>query len=542
MSNSTSSDFAEKVRKNQEDRLLGMESEYDYVVCGAGTSGCVVAARLASDPAIKVLLLEAGGNDEAELISDPNRWPMTLGSEFDWGFSATPNPQLNGRAIPFSMGKGLGGGSSINVSTWSRGHKADWDFYASETGHLAWNYANVLALYRGRIERWAGSPDPDFRGMTGTVHVQSAPNPHDFSAALLEGASSAGLKQFPNANGRMMEAEGGCALVDETVRDGKRQSIFRSYVYPLMDQPKLTVLTGAVVRRVVFDKQRATGVEFEHRGKPVHVNATREIVLSLGAIHTPKLLMQSGIGDHVELARFGIPVVQSLAGVGRNLHDHLAFGWAWENTDKPLPAAPRSETACFWKSRDDLESPNFYTYAIQGPVVTPEIAQRFNPPAAAWSLVVGMRPSSRGSVHLTGANADDPVKIDANYLSHAQDLKDLIAGLATVRQIGNSPALRPYSGREIMAGSLGDKELEQFFRDAATTFWHQCGTAKMGRDEMSVVDGELKVYGVEGLRVADASILPRVTTGNTMAPCVVIGEQAAAFLQKSQLSRQSAQG
>ncbi|ASL46376.1 Oxygen-dependent choline dehydrogenase [Burkholderia sp. AD24] len=528
----TPSGFAERVRKNQQELLLNLESGFDYIVCGAGTSGCVVAARLASDANVKVLLLEAGTDDEADLISNPNSWPMTLGSEFDWGFVAEPNPHLNGRAIPYSMGKGLGGGSSINVSTWSRGHKADWDFYASETGHSAWRYDNVLALYRNRIERWTGNPDPAYRGTNGAVHVQPAANPHEFSAALLEGAESAGLSRFPNANGRMMEAEGGCALVDETVTDGKRRSLFRSYVYPLMDQPNITVLTGAVVTRITFDKRRATGVDFEHRGKSIHVDATREVVLSLGAIHTPKLLMQSGIGNPAELGRFGIPVVQSLQGVGRNLHDHLSFGWSWENTDKPLPAEPRSQTACFWKTRDDLESPNFYAYAIQGPVSTPEIARRFNPPASSWSLVVGMRPASRGSVHLTGAHSSDPVRIEANYLAEAQDLDDLIAGLATARAIGNSAALRPYSGREIMQGSLHESGLEQFFRDAASTFWHQCSTAKMGRDEMSVVDGELKVHGIEGLRVADASVLPRVTTGNTMAPCVVIGEQVALFLQR----------
>lgn len=530
--NSNQPDFAERVRNNQKNLLREMGSRFDYIVCGAGTSGCVVAARLASDPNVKVLLLEAGGNDESDLISDPNRWPMALGSEFDWGFSAEPNPQLNGRAIPYSMGKGLGGGSSINVSTWSRGHKADWDFYAAETGQSAWGYENVLDLYRSRIERWTGLPDPQYRGVNGMVHVQPAADPHGFSEALLDGAQSVGLEHFPNANGRMMEKEGGCALVDETVASGKRQSVFRRYVYPLMERPNLTVLIGALVTQVVFDRKRAKGVEFRHHGKSIRVDATCEVIVSLGAIHTPKLLMQSGIGSEAELTRFGIPVVQSLPGVGQNLHDHISFSCGWENTDKLLPAVPRSQTACFWKSRDDLDSPNFYTYAIQGPAVTPEIASRFNPPAASWSLVVGMRPSSRGSVHLSGASPADPVRIEANYLAHAQDLNDLKAGLATARAIGNSMALRPYTGREIMPGQLEEKDLEQFFRDGVSTFWHQSCTAKMGRDEMSVVDGELKVYGIEGLRIADASVLPRVTSGNTMAPCVVIGEQAAIFLRQ----------
>src|SRR5262244_1200232 len=294
---SDADNFAERVHLNQQKLAAELKSHYDFIICGAGTSGSVVAAGLAADPKIHVLLLEAGGTDETDLVTNPNRWPNTLGSELDWGFEAEPNPHLNGRAIGYSMGKVLGGGSSINVSTWSRGHRADWDFYASEAGDSSWNYEAVLDLYRHRIEAYAGSPDPDYRGMHGVVHVQSAAEPHAFSLALLEGAESVGLQRFPNPNGQMMEAAGGCALVDETVRNGKRQSIFRPYLYPLMAQPNITVLTEAVVTRILFRGHRAMGVEFVYHGKPFRIQAFREIVLSLGAIHTPKLLMQSGIGD-----------------------------------------------------------------------------------------------------------------------------------------------------------------------------------------------------------------------------------------------------
>ena len=529
-------DFAARVRINQQELSSELKTRFDYIVCGAGTSGCVVAARLAADLKTQVLLLEAGGTDETDLITNPNRWPMTLGSELDWGFVAEPNPHLNGRAIPYSMGKVLGGGSSINVSTWSRGHRADWDFYASESGDPSWRYEAVLDLYRHRIESWAGSPDPDYRGMRGMVHVQPAAEPHPFSFALLEGAESLGLQRFPNPNGRMMEEAGGCAFVDETVRDGKRQSIFRSYLYSLMDRPNITVLTSALATRILFDRRRATRLEFHYQGKTVRAEATREVILSLGAIHTPKLLMQSGIGDEAELKTVDIPVLQALPGVGRNLHDHVAFGCIWENTDQLLPDAPRSQTACFWKTDTALDAPNFYAYSAQGPYVTPENAVRFKPPAASWSLVVGMRPKSRGAIHLTGPGPADPVRIDANYLGDPEDLKDLTGGLRTAREIGYSAALRPFTGREITPGSLNAAELERFFRDGLGTFWHQSGTAKMGHDAMSVVDDKLKVYGVDALRIADASILPRVTTGNTMAPCVVIGEQAAAFLQREMTS------
>ena len=360
-----------------------------------------MAARLAADPTIQVLLLEAGGTDETELVSNPNRWPMTLGSELDWGFVAEPNPRLNGRAISYSMGKVLGGGSSINVATWSRGHRADWDFFASESGEASWGYESVLELYRRRIEAWAGSPDPEYRGSDGMVHVQSVARPHPFSFALLESAEAAGLRRFPHPNGRMLEEAGGCALVDETVRDGKRQSIFRSHLFPLMAQPNVTVLTGALVTRIRFEGTRAAGVEFRYQGKGLRADATGEVVLSLGAIHTPKLLMQSGIGDEEELQGMGIPVLQVLPSVGRYLHDHLSFSCIWENTDRIPPSVPRSQTEIFWKSDDSLDSPNFCAYAKQGPTVTPENAARFKPPAASWSLVVGMRPRSRGAVHLT---------------------------------------------------------------------------------------------------------------------------------------------
>jgi choline dehydrogenase len=420
--------FGARVRANQ----CGLNSEigtkFDYIVCGAGTSGSVVAARLAANPNVSVLLLEAGGSDEADVIADPNRWPMTLGSELDWGFVAEPNPRLNGRAIPYSMGKVLGGGSSINVSTWSRGHQADWDFYAAESGDASWAYEAVLDLYRHRIEAWTGRADPDYRGTHGAVHVQPAVAPHAFSFALLEGAGSAGLPRFPNANGRMMESPGGCAFVDETVCEGRRRSIFRSYLYPRIAEPNITVVTGALVARILFERRRATGVEFRCQGRILRATAGCEVILCLGAIQTPKLLMQSGIGDEDELRRAGVPLLQKLPAVGRNLHDHVAFGCVWESMDIGLPRVPRSQTACFWKTNAALDAPNFYTYARRGPDVTPDNAASLKLPADSWSLVIGMRPKSRGAVHVTGPEADDPVRVDANYLGDAQDLKDLVAG------------------------------------------------------------------------------------------------------------------
>jgi choline dehydrogenase len=491
----------------------------------------VVARRLAENPSVSVLLLEAGGPDDVPEVMRAEQWPANLGSERDWNFTAQPNRHLNGRAIPYSMGKVLGGGSSINVMAWARGHKNDWDFFASEAGDKAWSYESVLNIYR-RIEDWHGAPDPDYRGTGGPVYVEPAPDPNPIAPAALEGARSVGIPTFENQNGRMMEGAGGASIFDLRVRDGYRQSVFRSYVFPYMDRPNLTVLTGALVTRLTFDRTRVTGVEFFYEGTIQRVGAGSEVVLSLGAIHTPKVLMQSGIGDHAELQRHGIPVVQHLAGVGQNLQDHPAFDCVWEYQRSLPPRNSGCEATYFWKSDPSLDTPDLQTCQGEIPLSTGETAARFNVPELGWTLRAGVvRPKSRGHICLTGPDPTDPVQIQANMLSHPDDLKAAIAAVELCREIGNSAALRPFVKREAMPGNLTGAELEGFIRDAASTYWHQTCTAKMGQDAMSVVDGSLKVYGIEHLRIADGSIMPRVTTGNTMAPCVIIGERAADILQ-----------
>ena len=528
---SRNEEFARRVRANQTKLRSELRPHYDFIVCGSGSSGSVVAGRLAANPDVNVLLLEAGGNDDNPLVREPGKWPMNLGTERDWGFKGQPNPHLNGRSIPLSMGKVVGGGSSINGMGWARGHKSDWDFFASETGDPAWSYESVLNIYR-RIEDWHGAPDPKYRGTGGPVFVQPAPDPNPIAPAMVEGARSIGIPTFEHHNGRMMEGDGGAAIFDLRVRDGQRLSVFRSYTYPRMAQSNLTVLTHALVTRVTFDGKRATGVEVASKGKIHRIGARCEVVLSLGAMHTPKLLMLSGIGDAAELRRLGIPLTQHLPGVGQNFQDHFGIGCIWEYNEPLAPRNNAGEATYFWKSDSSVETPDLQTCQVEVPYCSAENAARFNPPSASWTLLGSVvRPKSQGRIRLTGPRADDPIQIEANTLSHPDDLKGAIACVELCREVGNSLPLRPYTKREVMPGNLRGPSLEDFIRDAAATYHHQTCTAKMGRDSRSVVDAGLKVYGIENLRIADGSIMPRVTTGNTMAPCVIIGERASEILR-----------
>jgi len=505
---------------------------YDFIVCGSGPSGSVVAARLAENPDVRVLMIEAGGSDDVPEVMTPAKWPLNLGTERDWGFVAQPNRHLNGRAIPFNMGKVLGGGSSINVMVWARGHKSDWEHFAAVSGDAGWGYESVLGIYR-RIEDWHGAGDPLRRGTGGPVFVQPALDPQPVAVAMVEAARSLGMPTFDSPNGEMMEGRGGAAINDLIIRDGKRSSLFRSYVFPRIGQPNLTILTHCMVSKLLFAGTSVVGVEVIQENERRRYYAEREVILSLGAVNTPKVLMQSGIGPEDELRRHGIEVIQSLPGVGQNHQDHVSFGCVFEYRNPQQVGHGGSEATLYWKSDPGLDQPDMFHCQLEFPVASPEIAAR-GMPTHGWTMFAGLsHPKSRGSLRLSGADVLDPILIDANTLSHPDDLKSAIASVDLCRQLGNHPIFGTLVKREALPGKLSGQEMETYLRDAAVTYWHQSCTAKMGRDAMSVVDSRLKVYGVEKLRIADASIMPDITSGNTMAPCVVIGERAADMIKSA---------
>ncbi|MDI7864177.1 GMC family oxidoreductase [Rhizobiaceae bacterium n13] len=507
-----------------------LRDEFDFIVCGAGSSGSVVAARLAECGTARVLLLEAGGDDAAESVMNPAQWPLNLGTGRDWGFVGEPAPELYDRRLPLSMGKGLGGGSSINVMVWARGHKEDWNHFAAEANDDAWGYESVLGYYR-RIEDWRGTPDPVRRGGGGPVYVAQPRSPQPVAQALLNAASAMGIPVFDTPNGEMMESAGGASIAELRIRNGRRESIFGSYVRPMMARRNLTVVTDALVTRLIFDGKRVRGVHALVDGQRRQFTARCETVLSLGAINTPKVLMQSGIGPKDELKAHGIAVVQHLPGVGRNHQDHLAFGCTWAYRKPEGVGGGGCEATLYWKSDSRLVQPDILQCQLEFAVPSP-IETGLHTPDHGWTMFTGLaQPKSRGRLRLSGAEPQDPILIEPNSLSEPEDMAAALVAVEQCRELGNSETFTPLVERETAPGAQDRSGMIEFIRRSAVTYWHQSCTAKMGRDSMSVVDNQLKVYGIDGIRIADSSIMPRITTGNTMAPCVVIGERAADLIR-----------
>jgi choline dehydrogenase len=522
------------IRANQVERGKQPLEAYDYIVCGSGSAGCAIVHRLAADPNVSILLIEAGDWDTAPSVADPRLWFTNLGTPRDWGDVAQRSVHVNNRAIPEHMGRVVGGGSSINATIWSRPFRKDLDNWVAATGDQDWGYDNALTIYR-RLENWRGEPDAHYRGQGGPVWCQPAHDPAPLAPAMLQACAALGLPVFDDLNGLREERDTGFALMNQIIRDGQRHSMAQAYLYPVLGQKNVTLLVNTHIERLAMSGNEVTGVSMLRGGQALTIKARREVILSTGAINTPKLLMLSGIGERQELARHGIETVTHSPEVGKNFQDHILHGGClWESNAPGDLRNSGAEASGFMHSRAGRSGPpDLNLVQIELPYASDVIAKRYSPPANSWALCAGLvQPESRGHIALRSAKASDRPLVQANFLSHPDDVKALAVGIEMCRAIGNAAPLRSLSRREVAPGKkLGAREMSDFIRNGATTYFHESGTCRMGKDERAVVDSKLRVNGVKRLRIADSSIMPRIVSVATMATCVLIGERMAAILQ-----------
>ena len=536
----------------------------DYVIVGAGSAGCALAYRL-SEAGHQVQVIEHGGSDAGPLIQMPAalREPMNM-SLYDWGYKSQPEPHLGGRQLVTPRGKVIGGSSSINGMVYVRGHAGDYDHWA-ESGAQGWSYADVLPYFK-RMETWhhgGQGGDADWRGTDGPLHISRGPRNNPLHSAFVEAGRQAGYPVTDDYNGHQQE---GFGPMEQTVYKGRRWSAANAYLRPALQRPNCT-LTRAFVRRVVIEQGRAVGVEVERGGKIEVIRANREVILSASSLNSPKLLMLSGIGPAQHLAEHGIELVADRPGVGQNLQDHLELylqmacsqpitlfkhwnlfskaliGAQWLFTKTGLGASNQFESAAFIRSRQGIDYPDIQYHFLP-------MAVRYDGQAAAeghgFQAHVGpMRSSSRGAVTLASSDPKDAPNILFNYMSCEQDWVDFRKCIRLTREIFGQEAFKPYVKHEIQPGIelQSDDELDSFIREHVESAFHPCGTCRMGAadDMTSVVDPECRVIGVDGLRVADSSIFPRITNGNLNGPSIMTGEKAADHILDRPLSASNAE-
>lgn len=498
----------------------------DYLIIGAGSAGNVIARRLL-DAGKRVTVLEAGQDDTNPNI--PNLY--TLGflwhSPQDWDYYTTPQAGASDRRISLPRGKVMGGSHALNATIWVRGDRWDYESWVAE-GCAGWSWEDVLPVFKA-IEKFDGGAS-ETRGDSGLLDVVENFPRNPLQEDMLAGAVETGIPFNADYNSGNVE---GVSRMQLNVRDGKRFNTWHAYLKPVVDNPNLTLLTGAHVRRLIIDDGHVAGVEFDHDGERRTLRAG-ETILCAGAINSPELLLRSGVGPAAELREVGIEPVLDLPGVGKNLQDHLLAPVILVPSAKPVPmgeVAP-AEVHFFAKSHPDLPVSDTQPIFFSVPMFSQGYAPgEMSGPDNAFSMLGGLvRPKSRGTITLSGSGQEDPLLIDLGVLSEQEDVDALVASVRQCREIGRSEALAAWGPEELYPGpDVADADLEQYVRDSVVTYHHQVGTCKMGVDELAVVDpSTFKVHGLSGIRIADASIMPLVTTGNTNAPSIMIGERAAA--------------
>ncbi len=528
-------------------------SEFDYIVVGAGSAGCVMASRLSEDPNASVLLVEAGPKDTSFWLHIPIGYGRTIADEkVNWKYDTIPNPALNGRSIYLPRGRVMGGSSSINGLIYIRGQAEDYDHWR-QLGNTGWGYRDVLPYFKKAEDQENGADE--YHGVGGPLSVTNLREVNPLVDAYIDAAVEVGIPRNPDFNGATQE---GVGYFQGTIKKGRRASASQAYLKHAKSRANLTIVTNSLAKRILFKDKRAVGLEFEENGAPRTVHCRKEVVVSTGSINSPQLLMLSGIGPADHLREHGIEVQHDLPGVGQNLQDHYGGQIAWK-CSKPITlndvmmskwkqlmvgvqwllfrngplSVPAGQASLFTKILENSATPDvqFLFQTLSGGYYEDGLFKF----SGFANFICPVRPESRGHITLQSAKHTDSPAIFPNYFSAEKDRQIAVGGLKLARKMAETTRLGEYIIEENLPGSAiqSDDEIEQYFKENGGSVSHQIGTCKMGSDPMAVVDSELRVHGVEGLRVVDASVMPKLISGNTNAATIMIGEKGADMVKQS---------